>query len=123
MLFLVPARPDGNIHPAAAHVVDGRHDLGQIAGLAVGDRGDEDAEADARRFAGQPGDDGPRIGGRLVGGARKALVVVGSIQRVEARRLRVLRNRELVGVRHALLGFDHENETHPRSPASGEGSP
>ena len=73
---------------------------------------DERAQPDAARLAGQAGEDGPRIGGRATGLAGEAVVVVGAQEGLEARRLGMLRNRQLVRIRAALLWLDHQRETH-----------
>ena len=71
MLELVPAGPDADLDAPAAHLVDRRDDLGEVAGMAEGDRRDEDAEADPIGLAGEPGEDRPCIGCRLSGRSGK----------------------------------------------------
>ena len=46
VLLFVPARAESELDPTAAHLVDGRDDLGEVARVAEADRRDEDAEAD-----------------------------------------------------------------------------
>ena len=65
---------------------------------------------------GQPGDDRPGIGRRLVGRTGKALVMVRSEERLEAGRFGMLRDGQLVGVAHPLLGLDHERKPHRLDP-------
>ena len=76
MLEVVPAGPDADLDAAAAHLVDGRDDLGEDAGMAERDRRHEHAEADPLGLAGQAGDDRPGVGRRLAGLAREAREVV-----------------------------------------------
>jgi len=79
-----------------------------LAGLA--------RETDRIGLAGEPGDDRPGIGRGLAGRSREARVVVGAEQGLEAVRLGSLGDRDLVAVAEALLGFDHQRETHGPSP-------
>ena len=103
MLELVPARPHADLDPAAAHLVDRRHDLGEAARMAERHRRDEHAEADPVGVAGETGHDGPGVGRRLAGRAREARVVVGPEERLEAVRLGALGDRDVVAVAQSLL--------------------
>ena len=114
MLEVVPAGPDADLDPPAAHLVDGRDDLGEVARMPERDRRDQGAEPDAIGLPGEAGQDRPRVGGRLPGRAREARVVVGAEQRLEAVGLGALRDGDLVAVGQALLGLDHQRETHRR---------
>jgi hypothetical protein len=80
-------------------------------------RRDKRAEPDSARLAGQAGKDGPRVGGRATGLAGEAVVVVGAQERLEACRLGMLRNRQLVRIGAPLLWLDHQRETHGASPS------
>ncbi len=114
VLVVVPARAEPELDPAAGHLVDRRHDLGEVARVAERDRGDQSAEPDPRCVPGQSGEDRPGIGGPLSGRPRKALVVVGPEERLEAGRLGPPDDRQLLLVGQALLGLDHEREAHVR---------
>ena len=50
VLGLVPARTNADLHPPAAHLVHGRHDLGERTGDTEGDRRYERAELDPARL-------------------------------------------------------------------------
>ena len=121
MLELVPAGADADLDPPAAHLVDRRDDLGEVAGVAEGDRRDERAEPDPVGLAGEPGQDGPGVGRRLAGRSREALVVVGPEERLEPVGLGALGDRDLVAVAQALLGLEHQREAH-RSSSTGRPS-
>ena len=112
MLEVVPAGPDADLDATAAHLVDGRHDLREVAEVPERDRRDQHAQPDPVGLAGQPGEDGPGIGGRHAGGSREARVVVGAEERLEAVGLGALGHGHLVAVGHALLGLDHQREAH-----------
>ncbi len=112
MLQVIPAGADADLDPAAAHLVDRGHDLGEGARVAEGDRRDEDAEPDPVGLAGQAGHDRPGVGRRLAGRPRKALVVVGPEEGLDAVRLGSLGDRDMVAVAEALLGLEHEGEAH-----------
>ena len=112
VLVRVPARPDPDLHPAAAHLVDGHGHLGQAPGRPERHRRDEDAEADPARVAGESGEHGPGVRRGLVGRARKALVVVGPEERLEPGRLGLAHDRQLVGIGEAHLGLGHQREPH-----------
>src|SRR6267378_2329724 len=64
------------------------------------------------RFARQSGDHGPGVRGGIVDRSRKALVVVGSEEGLEASRLGVLGDGQLLGIGQALLRLDHERKAH-----------
>ena len=99
--------------PAAAHLIDRRHDLGEAARVPERDGRDEHAEADPVRFAGEPGEDRPGIGRRPPFRPRKARVVIGTEEGLDAIRLGALGDRHLVAVAQSLLRFEHEREAHP----------
>ena len=72
VLELVPAGADADLDPAAAHLIDGRHDLGEDARVPERDRRHQHAQTDPVGVAGQAGDDRPGVGRRLAGRAREA---------------------------------------------------
>ena len=112
VLDVVPAGADPDLDPSAAHLVDGRDDLGEAARMAERDRRDEDAEPDPVGLARKPGDDGPGVGGGLPARTREARVVVGAEERLDAVRLGALGDRDVVAVAQTLLRLEHEGEAH-----------
>ncbi len=42
VFLVVPARAEPEFDPPAGHLVDGRRDLGEVAGMPEGDRRDKD---------------------------------------------------------------------------------
>ena len=117
MLQVVPASPDADLDPSAAHLVDGRHDLGERPRMAERDRRHERAEIDAIGLAREPREHRPRIGRRTTGRSWEARVVVGTEERLEAVGLGALGDGDLVAVGQPLLRLDHQREAHPRTPA------
>ena len=113
MFDLVPAGPDADLDAAAAHLVDGRDDLGEGPRVAERDRRHEHAQPDPVGVAGESGHDRPGIGRRLSGRAREALEVVGAEECLEAVRLGPLGDRDVVAIAQALLRLEHESEAHP----------
>ena len=113
---IVPARPDPDLDPAAAHLVDGGHDLGERPRMAERDRRDQRSDSDRGRFAGDARQHGPGVCRRFVGRARKASVVVGPKEGVEAEALGKARQVELFGVGEPLLRLGHQRETHRHPP-------
>src|SRR5215208_5461316 len=81
VLALVPARADPDLDPAAAHLVDGRDDLGEVAWMPECHRRDEDAEGNVARFPSEASQDRPRVSRRTVARAREALVMVRAEER------------------------------------------
>ena len=65
VFLVVPARTNTGLDPTAAHLVDGRHDLREYAGMAERDGRHERPEPDALRLPGKAGEDRPGIGRRL----------------------------------------------------------
>src|SRR2546430_3795744 len=59
VLVLFPTRADAELEPAAGHVIDAGRHLRLERGVAVLDRGHENAEADLGRIARQSGQEGP----------------------------------------------------------------
>ena len=112
VLVRVPARAHADLDPAAAQLVDGHGDLGEVARRPERHGRDEDAEPDPARVPRQASEHRPGVGRRLVGLAREALVVVGPEERLEAGRLGPLHDRKLVGVGEAHLGLGHQCEPH-----------
>ena len=112
-----PAPTPNSIRPPR-HLVDGRHDLGEVAGMAERHRRDQDPEPDPRRVPRETGEDGPRIGCPSAGRPGEALVMVGPEERFEPGRLGAPNDRQLVVIGEALLGLDHQRETHLRFPPS-----
>ena len=112
VLKVVPAGSHADLDAAAAHLVDGRDDLGERTGMAEGHRRDERAEADGRGLAGDSGQDRPGVGGRVVIRAREAAVMVRSKQGFEAEPFGQPGNLQLLQVGQALLGLEHEGDAH-----------
>src|SRR4051794_39856306 len=119
MVVLVPAGAHAHFDPTATHLVHGRDDLREAAWMAERHRRNQDAEPDPLGLAGQPRHDGPRVGRRLAGRTRKALVVVGPEERLETVGLRPFGYGDVVAIAEPLLGFDHEGEAHPGPPSAG----
>ena len=86
VLPLVPAGAEPQLDPAAAHLVDRRNDLRQVAGQAVRDRAHQGPETDPRRLPGKAGERRPCVGRGLVARPRERPVVVGAKVRAEGRR-------------------------------------
>ncbi len=84
VLIEVPGRTKAQLDTPVAHVVDGGDHLGQIARMPERDRRDECPVTDGPRLADQARDDCPARRWSATTRARKALVVIRSIQGVEA---------------------------------------
>ena len=113
MFEFVPAGAHADLDPSTAHLVHGRHDLGERARVAKRDGRDEHAEADPVRLTRETGHDGPCIRGGLAGRSREALVVIRTEERLETVRLSTPGDRDVVAVAESLLRFEHEGEAHP----------
>ncbi len=112
MLQLIPAGSQPHLEPPAAHLVDGRRHLGQVAGMAKGDRREQGPKADPIRIAGQAGQHGPRIGGRQAGRSREARVVVRAKEGLEPVRFGAFGDGNLFAVAQPLLGLDLKGKSH-----------
>ena len=112
VLRVVPAGPDADLDPAAAHLVDRGNDFGERSGVAKRDRRNERAEADGRGLASDAGENGPRVGGRLVSRPGEAPVVIGPEKCLESKPFDQPGNLQLLHVCQALLGLDHEGKAH-----------
>src|SRR5665647_1504383 len=82
-LVLVPAGADAHLDPAAADDVDGRGDLREVRGVAVGHAGAHLTEPDPRRRRREGGHQGPGLVRRLVGRLGHGVEVVVDPDRLE----------------------------------------
>jgi hypothetical protein len=114
VVVTIPSRPDPDLDPPAAHLVHRRDDLHEAARMPERDRAHERPERDPPGLASQAREHGPGVRRRAVRGPRKARVVVAPEERLEAGRLRPPNDGQLIQVREALLGLDHEREAHRR---------
>jgi hypothetical protein len=112
MLQVVPTGAQADFDPATAHLVDGRDDFRQVAGVSERHGRDQGAQPDPVRVASETRDDRPGVGGRLAGGPGEARVVVGAEQGFEPVGFCSFGDGDLVAVAQALLGLDHQRETH-----------
>ena len=112
VLELVPAGADPDLDPPAAHLVDGRDNLHEVAGVPERHRTDEAPEPDRRRLAGETREDRPGVRRRAVGVAREVGVVVAPEEGLEPEALGQPGDRQLVVVAQALLRLDHQREAH-----------
>ena len=119
VLGLVPARTHAHLQPTAGHLVHGRGQLRKVARVPERHRRDERPEPDAARLAGEAGQDRPGVGGGAAGLTGEAVVVIGAQERLEAGRLGAPGERQLIGIRAALLRLDHQGVPHgPLLPGS-----
>ena len=112
VFFVEPARPDPEVDAPAAHRVHLGHRDRQRSRIAERRGGDQGAEPDGGRFAGDGTQGHPGVGrsGQAVTAHRD--IVVGAEERGVAEFFGLLGHRELVGVGGALLGFDEDTEVH-----------
>src|SRR4051794_25555629 len=84
VILLVPAGADPDLDPSAAHVIDRRDKLHEVAGIPERHGADKRSERDPRGLPRQPGEDRPRVGRRAAAFAREARVVVAPEEALEA---------------------------------------
>ena len=112
VLGLEPAGAQPELHPAARHLVDLRHRDGQWPGQPEGRRGDQGAEPDPGRLAGQAAEGHVGVGRPRLTRAGHGQEVVGAEEGVEAAVLGGPRHPEQVVVARPLLGLGEDPEVH-----------
>src|ERR1035437_6082634 len=110
MLGVVPTRPNADIDAAAAHLVNGRHDLCERSRMAERHGGHERPEADGCRLTREAGQDGPGVGRWFVCRTGEAAVVVRPEEPLETKPFRQQRDLELFRIAEPLLGLGHPRE-------------
>jgi hypothetical protein len=111
-----PARAHAEVDPAAAHRVHLSDHDGQRAGQPEGRGVDQGADPDPGGLPSQPGQRDPGVGGagKAQVGAHR-LVVVGAQEALEAERLRVPGQPQLVVIGGAAMRLDEERNAHTPS--------
>ena len=115
MLLFEPPGADAEFDASTAHFVYLGHRDGQRAGVPERRRGDQRAQPDRRRLAGDAAQRHPGVGRARLPVTAHRQVVVGTEERGKSQRFRRSRDRELVGVTGALLRFNEYPKVHGAS--------